>query len=147
MAKREAAIRLPDKADGPHALGVLTADMLGHRLRTELKFTPPFDWNAMLAYLAPRAIPGVEFIQGNAYARTLTLDGRFGLLQVTRESEDALSLDLATEAAADLREVQQRPPRSLRMPASWVWATILRPSLHGWLRCPALGYGRRTTSP
>jgi AraC family transcriptional regulator, regulatory protein of adaptative response / DNA-3-methyladenine glycosylase II len=47
-----------------------------------LAYRPPYDWDAMLAFLAARAIPGVEVVEGNRYARTIALgDGR-GVLTV-----------------------------------------------------------------
>src|SRR5690606_21470484 len=47
-----------------------------------LAYRPPYDWDAMLAFLAARAIPGVEAVTGGRYARTIALgDGR-GVLTV-----------------------------------------------------------------
>ena len=47
-----------------------------------LAYRPPYDWDAMLAFLAARAIPGVEIVEGSRYARTIALgDGR-GVLTV-----------------------------------------------------------------
>lgn len=40
-----------------------------------LNYRPPFDWHAMLAYLASRAIPGVECVTSDAYSRTIMLNG------------------------------------------------------------------------
>ena len=53
----------------------------------ELRLTlePPFDWNALLAYLRPRAIPGVEAVtdeDGGRYWRTIVVDGHSGYLSV-----------------------------------------------------------------
>jgi AraC family transcriptional regulator of adaptative response / DNA-3-methyladenine glycosylase II len=47
-----------------------------------LAYRPPYDWDAMLAFLAARAIPGVEAVTSQRYARTIALgDGR-GVLTV-----------------------------------------------------------------
>ncbi|MGE5145141.1 MAG: AlkA N-terminal domain-containing protein [Candidatus Eiseniibacteriota bacterium] len=47
-----------------------------------LAYRPPYDWDAMLAFLAARAIPGVEAVERGRYARTIALgDGR-GVLTV-----------------------------------------------------------------
>ncbi len=43
-----------------------------------LSYRPPFDWQAMLGFLAYRAIPGVELVTDNAYARSFALDGNQG---------------------------------------------------------------------
>jgi AraC family transcriptional regulator of adaptative response / DNA-3-methyladenine glycosylase II len=40
-----------------------------------LRFRPPYDWKGMLAFLAPRATPGVEEVVNGIYRRTISLDG------------------------------------------------------------------------
>ncbi len=40
-------------------------------LAFDLAYRPPYDWEAMLAFLAKRAIPGVEAVERRSYARTL----------------------------------------------------------------------------
>jgi 3-methyladenine DNA glycosylase/8-oxoguanine DNA glycosylase len=69
---------------------------LPHRTSTKLKFEPPFDWSATLGYLTPRAIPGVEVVSANSYARTLSTGGAFGLLRVTGGAKSELAVELAT---------------------------------------------------
>jgi AraC family transcriptional regulator of adaptative response / DNA-3-methyladenine glycosylase II len=117
MATRRATIQQPNHPDAVYAFSDLAADTLPHRFLAEVKFTPPLDWDAMLAYLAARAIPGIETVLGKTYARTLTLDGVFGVLRVTRESVDTLSIALATEAATDLREVARAARRMFDLDA------------------------------
>ncbi len=39
------------------------------RCRSALAYRPPYDWDAMLAFLAPRAIPGVEAVVGDDATR------------------------------------------------------------------------------
>lgn len=43
-----------------------------------LSYRPPYDWQSLLAFLAYRAIPGVEWVSGNSYARTICIDGIAG---------------------------------------------------------------------
>ncbi|MBO0691813.1 MAG: DNA-3-methyladenine glycosylase 2 family protein [Acidimicrobiaceae bacterium] len=43
---------------------------------------PPFDAPAMLAYFAPRAIPGVEAVTGGVYRRTIDVDGDTGVIEL-----------------------------------------------------------------
>ena len=43
-----------------------------------LAYRPPYDWQAMLAFLAYRAIPGVEVVTETRYARSICLDGKVG---------------------------------------------------------------------
>ena len=50
--------------------------------RHELAFAPPFDWTSMIAFLAARAIPGVELVEDERYRRTIDVDGRHGTIEV-----------------------------------------------------------------
>jgi AraC family transcriptional regulator of adaptative response / DNA-3-methyladenine glycosylase II len=68
-----------------------------------LRFRPPFDWKGMLAFLAPRAIPGVEAVEGESYRRSISLNGNHGYFEV--------SLDEANNALA--ARVEFGDPRSL----------------------------------
>ena len=40
-----------------------------------LRYRPPYDWDALVGFLAPRQIAGVETIDGSRYARTFQIDG------------------------------------------------------------------------
>jgi AraC family transcriptional regulator of adaptative response / DNA-3-methyladenine glycosylase II len=40
-------------------------------VQLELPYRPPLDWDSLLAYLGPRALPGVERVDGGIYRRTL----------------------------------------------------------------------------
>ncbi|MEV8374378.1 AlkA N-terminal domain-containing protein [Kribbella sp. NPDC056861] len=57
-----------------------------------MPYTPPYDWPAMLAYLAAHAIPGVESVTDGVYRRTIALDGDPGLLEITAGGADHLLL-------------------------------------------------------
>jgi AraC family transcriptional regulator of adaptative response / DNA-3-methyladenine glycosylase II len=48
-----------------------------------LGYKPPYDWDAILSFLAARTIAGVELVDKNRYARTIELDGAFGSVEVT----------------------------------------------------------------
>jgi AraC family transcriptional regulator, regulatory protein of adaptative response / DNA-3-methyladenine glycosylase II len=61
-------------------------------LTLRLPLAQPYDWEAMLAFLASRAIPGVEAVSGGVYRRTITLDGGPGLLEVSAGGHDYLLL-------------------------------------------------------
>jgi AraC family transcriptional regulator of adaptative response / DNA-3-methyladenine glycosylase II len=47
-------------------------------LKFELSFRPPYDWRAVSAFLAARAIAGIEAVEGGRYRRTVCvpLDGK-----------------------------------------------------------------------
>jgi AraC family transcriptional regulator of adaptative response / DNA-3-methyladenine glycosylase II len=58
-------------------------------LELRLPYRPPLAWSAMLAYLRPRAIPGVESIDGTWYRRTIHVDGDPGVVELTDEPHAA----------------------------------------------------------
>jgi AraC family transcriptional regulator of adaptative response / DNA-3-methyladenine glycosylase II len=67
----------------------LTAD---GGLALRMPFTAPYDWDATLAFLAARAVPGVESVHDRVYRRTITLDGAPGLLEIGPGGPDHLLL-------------------------------------------------------
>ena len=48
-----------------------------------LSFRPPYDWSGVLAFLAARALKGVEHVTGTSYARTVHLGEARGWIRVT----------------------------------------------------------------
>jgi len=48
----------------------------------KLSYAPPYDWAAMIGFLAARAIPGVEVVEADCYRRTIALDGAQGTIEV-----------------------------------------------------------------
>ena len=48
----------------------------------KLPFSEPYDWRAILEFLAGRAIPGVEAVSGDRYRRTFAQGDATGLLEV-----------------------------------------------------------------
>jgi AraC family transcriptional regulator of adaptative response / DNA-3-methyladenine glycosylase II len=55
-----------------------------------LRYQPPYDWPVLLAFLQRRAIPGVERVTPDDYARTIQLDGVQGILSVRPAAGNAL---------------------------------------------------------
>jgi len=47
-----------------------------------LGYRPPYDWDAILAFFAARAIPGVELVADGCYRRTVAIDGVVGSIAV-----------------------------------------------------------------
>lgn len=47
-----------------------------------LAYKPPYDWDHLIAFLAGRAIPGVEVATARRYVRTLAIGGRRGVVAV-----------------------------------------------------------------
>jgi AraC family transcriptional regulator of adaptative response / DNA-3-methyladenine glycosylase II len=71
----------------------------------KLRYRSPYDWDAMLAFLAARAVPGMELVEDRAYARVVEINGDLGSVRVAQaEGEDALA-------------VQVRFPRLSALPA------------------------------
>src|SRR5215217_908688 len=57
-----------------------------------LRYRPPYDWDGLMGFLAARAIPGVEVVSPDRYARTIALDGAVGTVAVTRAGKDQLAV-------------------------------------------------------
>ncbi|MGE0311976.1 MAG: DNA-3-methyladenine glycosylase [Lautropia sp.] len=55
-----------------------------------LRHHAPYDWAAMLDFLAARAVQGMERVVDATYARTVSLDGVHGTLSVGQAGPDAL---------------------------------------------------------
>ncbi|MGI8569843.1 MAG: AlkA N-terminal domain-containing protein [Methylocella sp.] len=55
-----------------------------------LRYRPPYDWHAMLSYLQARAIPGIEEVSNNCYARTIEINGARGTVAVLTADGNAL---------------------------------------------------------
>jgi AraC family transcriptional regulator of adaptative response / DNA-3-methyladenine glycosylase II len=51
-------------------------------LSLRLPYTGPLDWDALVDYLRPRAIPGVESVEGRVYRRTVVVEGSPGVLEL-----------------------------------------------------------------
>ncbi|MGH9332895.1 MAG: bifunctional transcriptional activator/DNA repair enzyme AdaA, partial [Vicinamibacteria bacterium] len=63
--------------------------------RFRLAYRPPYDWEAVLAFLGARALPGVESVDGSGYGRTISIEGKSGVIAVSRHpSAPALYLDV-----------------------------------------------------
>lgn len=47
-----------------------------------ISYRPPYDWEAMLAYLRARAIDGMEFVENGIYRRTVSHEGGNGIVEI-----------------------------------------------------------------
>jgi AraC family transcriptional regulator of adaptative response / DNA-3-methyladenine glycosylase II len=59
-------------------------------ITVRLGYKPPFDWDSILSFLRTQAIPGVEAVSRNRYARTIALDGDHGVLVVEAAAKNCL---------------------------------------------------------
>src|SRR5579863_3888839 len=79
-----------------------------HTLR--LAYQPPYDFAALLAFFARRAIPGVEQVDEHSYRRVFVLDGKVGTLRV-----EALDRDDALTAHVDFPDKKALPQIAARV--------------------------------
>ena len=66
-------------------LARVSADLPENEYSFRLRFRPPFQWHKLLEFLAPRAIPGVESVDGESYSRNISLNGNTGNLTVSMD--------------------------------------------------------------
>ena len=81
--------RLRRKAtEHPAAIGDSDTSIL------QLAYRAPYDWRGLLAFLAGRALAGVEHVTSHSYARTVRLGESTGWIRVTQSSShDALLVE------------------------------------------------------
>ena len=65
----------------------------GDALTLKLAYRPPYDWKTLLAFFATRALPGVERVTDDTYARSVSVGGLHGWIEV-RPVKDADALQL-----------------------------------------------------
>jgi AraC family transcriptional regulator of adaptative response / DNA-3-methyladenine glycosylase II len=78
------------------------------RYRFKLSFRPPYEWDALLSFLAARAIPGVEEVVDGRYRRTIRLDGNVGVLEVARDGAESLRLEVRFPDSRGLLTIVER---------------------------------------
>ena len=80
-----------------------TAQEESEGLVLRLAYRPPYAWDALLAYLGGRAMPGLEaVVDKNAYVRSVQMDGKTGWIKVMHLSERG---QLALQVAPSLSTV------------------------------------------
>jgi AraC family transcriptional regulator, regulatory protein of adaptative response / DNA-3-methyladenine glycosylase II len=61
-------------------------------LLLRLTYRGELDWDSLLAFLSSRAIPGVEYVSGDTYRRTIVSDGDPGVIELWPGGDDHLLL-------------------------------------------------------
>src|SRR5207248_1279033 len=85
-----------------------------------LRFRPPYNWQGMLAFLAPRATPGVELVEGNCYRRSISVDGDHGFFEVSLDAaNDALLVRLQFANPPSLFFIIERIRAMFDLNADW----------------------------
>ncbi|WP_165379996.1 DNA-3-methyladenine glycosylase 2 family protein [Staphylococcus condimenti] len=84
-------------------------------IQFNLYYQPPYIWTAMLGYLSKRAIPGVEIVQDNYYARTVLLHNSTsgkpvkGWLQVKESTEsNSLLIEMSSSLIPEWNTIIQK---------------------------------------
>jgi AraC family transcriptional regulator of adaptative response / DNA-3-methyladenine glycosylase II len=74
-----------------------------------LSYRPPFDWNALLAFFTPRAVPGVEEVRDGIYRRIVRVVGHVALVTVSHLSaRNALEVQIACDHVPALPVIAYR---------------------------------------
>jgi len=79
------------------------------RLDLRLAVRTPFDGPALLCFLGPRAIPGVEWVDGTRYGRTLRLPHGHGVVEVDLRAGPGERGTAQVPAAFTLTDVRDLP--------------------------------------
>jgi AraC family transcriptional regulator, regulatory protein of adaptative response / DNA-3-methyladenine glycosylase II len=86
----------------------------------QLRFRPPFDWTGMLAFLAPRATPGVEAVVNGTYRRSISLNGSEGYFEASLdEAADTLVVRLQFGDPRSLFFITERIRTMFDLNADW----------------------------
>jgi AraC family transcriptional regulator of adaptative response / DNA-3-methyladenine glycosylase II len=80
-------------------------------LSVRLAYRPPYDWDAMLSFLAARAIPGVEIVAGDLYRRTIAIGANRGVISVTPAAKNRIDVRVRFPDMAVLPQIIARVRR------------------------------------
>ncbi len=92
----------------------------GNQYLFHLHFRPPYHWQGMLDFLGPRAIPGVELVEGSTYRRTIAANGFEGHFEVSLDqSRDALIVRIEFPDPRSLIHIVERIRAMFDLNADW----------------------------
>lgn len=84
----------------------------GQTIVLKLPFTPPYDWQGAIDFLAARAIPGVERVERDLYCRTFSLDAAQGMVKVQPAAgQNHVLVSIRTSNVATLGTIVSRVRR------------------------------------
>jgi len=96
-------------------------------LSVRLAYRTPFNWPAMLDFFTHRATPGLEEVLGLVYRRTISFDGRHGIIEVRPDERPGYLLltlrGVNTEALFDTVQ-RAREVFDLNAPAAEIGAAL-----------------------
>jgi AraC family transcriptional regulator, regulatory protein of adaptative response / DNA-3-methyladenine glycosylase II len=85
-----------------------------------LRFRPPYDWKGMLAFLAPRATPGVEVVVNGIYRRSISSNANDGYFEVSLdEGSNVLVVHLQFGDPRSLFFITERIRTMFDLNADW----------------------------
>jgi len=78
----------------------------------KLSYRPPYDWNQAVTFLSERAVPGLESVGANGYARYLRSATGHAFVRISaRKGEHALQMQVRGAPPAELFELSSRARR------------------------------------
>jgi AraC family transcriptional regulator of adaptative response / DNA-3-methyladenine glycosylase II len=80
-------------------------------LSVRLAYRPPYDWDAMLAFLKARAIPGIETVSGNIYRRSIAIGDNSGVISVAPADKNRVNVSVRFPDMAALPQIIARVRR------------------------------------
>jgi AraC family transcriptional regulator of adaptative response / DNA-3-methyladenine glycosylase II len=79
--------RMPPTRLRKKATDGATALAEGETSTLQISYRPPYDWKGVLAFLAARALTGIEHVTDHSYARTVQLGTATGWIRVTQSKK------------------------------------------------------------
>ncbi len=87
----QALYHRPPSALRRQASSASVDDGRGSAVTLRLSYAPPYDWPAVIEFLAARAIAGIEVVEPDRYRRSIEVNGHHGTIEVrTAPGRDAL---------------------------------------------------------
>ena len=85
-----------------------------------LRFRPPYHWDGMLAFLAARATPGVEVVEGDSYRRSISTNGSHGYFEVSLDKQNgSLAVRVQFSDSRSLFFITERIRAMFDLNADW----------------------------
>ena len=81
-----------------------------------LGYRPPYDWDSILSFLRARAIPGIEVVSNDRYARTVAIGGERGTVVVEPANTGLLKATVRFPNLGSLPAIIARIGNDMRMP-------------------------------
>jgi AraC family transcriptional regulator, regulatory protein of adaptative response / DNA-3-methyladenine glycosylase II len=98
--------------------GVPQVTAPGPGLLIRLPYRPPFHWSGLLAFLASRAVEGVELVRPGIYRRTIEIGAVVGVVEVRQDAaERQLLVNLELPSYESLMDVVERVRRMFDLAA------------------------------